>query len=315
MKLSTLIVYKNLLESMTPLDTAPIAHKTLAPVLHTVKSNDLQFSNLTERLQNQYDRVLDCLYEIDQTLEEVIENIKSLIRQHEPIYYEKSSALYQEMTAYDSVEHTLNRTYQVNDNTREFLAARIQAHGDWHHAGMIIRPAREEWINLLVGCDPLYLVDTDLKLLEPAVLRFNDQYQRRLRTYSVVESTDVEILTDLPSKQFSFCLAYYFFNFKPIEIIEAYLLEIFSKLKPGGTLAMTFNDCDRAGGVDLAERNFMCYTPGHAVIAAAKSAGFELTHRFNIDASNTWLELRRPGTLTSIRGGQTLATVMPKTNT
>lgn len=312
MKLSSLIAYKTVLEGMMPLDTAPIAHKTLAPVLHTVKSNDVQFLNLTERLQSQYDRVLDCLYDVDQTLDEIVENLKTMITQHEASYYEKSFELYQEMTEYDSVEHTLNRYYQVDDSTREFITARIQAHGDWHHAGMIIRPGREEWINFLVGCDPLYLVDTDLKLLEPAVLRFNDQYQRRLRTYSVVESTDVPILSNLPVKQFAFCLVYYFFNFKPIEIIQAYLQELFYKLKPGGTLAMTFNDCDRAGGVDLAERSFMCYTPGHAVLSMAESIGFELQQRYNLDASNTWIELRRPGQLTSLRGGQTLATIMPK---
>jgi hypothetical protein len=312
MKLSSLLAYKAILDDMTPLDTAPIAHETLAPVLHTVKTNDLQFSNLTERLQQQYNRVLDCLVDIDQTLDEVKENITTMIRQHEPSYYIKSSELYQEMTAYDSIEHTLSRRYQIDKETREFLTARIQAHGDWHHAGMIIRPGHEEWINLLVGCDPLYLVDTDLKLLDPAVLRFNDQYQRRLRTYAVTESVDAPILTDLPTGQFAFCLAYYFFNFKPIEIIQAYIVEIFSRLKPGGTLAMSFNDCDRAGGVDLAERSFMCYTPGHAVLTAAQSAGFELQQRFKIDSANTWLELRKPGELTSIRGGQTLATVMPK---
>jgi predicted methyltransferase len=109
-------------------------------------------------------------------------------------------------------------------------------------------------------------------------------------------------------------LVYYFFNFKPIEIIRAYMTEIYVKLKPGGTFAMTFNDCDRSGGVDLAERSFACYTPAHAVLSAATTAGFELHQSFKIDAANTWLEFRRPGQLTSLRGGQTLATVMPKTS-
>jgi SAM-dependent methyltransferase len=315
MKLSSLIVYKTILEGMTPLDTAPLAHDQLAPVLHTVKTNDLQFSNLTERLEQQYAQVLDCLCDFDQTLVEIKENISVMVSQHEPAYYAKSTDLYQQMCMHDSVDHILNRSYGITEENRQFLAARIQAHGDWQHAGLIIRPGREDWINLLVGCDPLYLVDTDIKLLDPAVLRFNDQYQRRLRTYAVSESVDAPILKDLPSEQFGFCLVYYFFNFKPIEIIRAYMAEIYTKLKPGGTFAMTFNDCDRSGGVDLAERGFACYTPAHAVLSAAADVGFELHQSFKIDAANTWLEFRRPGKLTSLRGGQTLATVMPKTNT
>ena len=312
MKLSSLLVYKAVLEEMMPLDTAPLAHGTLAPAVHIVKTNDLQFSNLTERLEQQYRIIVDQLCAFDQTLEEVVAEIDSMIQQYEPDYYAKSTELYQQMCSYDTVDSLLDRRLKPTETVTQFLTARIQAHGDWHHAGLIVRPGREEWINLLVGCDPLYLVDTDIKLLDPAVLRFNDQYQRRLRTYAVKESVDEPMLNALPDGQFGFCLIYYFFNFKPIEIVRAYLHELYGKLKPGGTLGFTFNDSDRAGGVDLAERGFMCYTPRRAVVAAAEAMGFEIQQSYRIDAACTWLEFRKPGQLTSMKGGQTLATLTVK---
>jgi len=312
MKLSSLLVYKSILEEMLPLDTAPLAHDTLAPAVHIVKTNDLQFSNLTERLEQQYRTIVDQLCAFEQTVESVVEEIDVIIQQYESDYYAKSTELYQQMCSYDTAESLLDRRLNPTDTVAQFIAARIQAHGDWHHAGLIIRPGREEWINLLVACDPLYLADTDSALLDPAVLRFNDQYQRRLRTYTVSESADSPMLGALPTGQFGFCLAYYFFNFKPIEIIRAYLHEIYDKLKPGGTVAFTFNDGDRAGGVGLAEHSFMCYTPRRAVMAAADALGFEIQQSYRIDAACTWLEFRKPGQLVSIKGGQTLAKLTVK---
>jgi len=312
MKLSSLIAYKNLLEEMIPLDTVPLAHDKLAPVLYTVQSNEVQFANLTEQLETDYRLVLEKLDQFDQTAEKIKNQIDSLIDQNESVYYENSSELYRQMMQYDSNEYVLNRQQPLTVEIKELIIARLQRHGDWHHAGMIIRPGHEDWINLLVGCDPLYLVDTNKELLDPAVLRFNDQYQRRLRTYEADESSTDAILKLLPQEQFAFCLVYNFFNFKPMEIVTRYLSELFYKLKPGGTVALTINDCDRAGAVKLAESGFKCYTPKSAVVEHCCSLGFELLTSFHIDAASTWLEFHRPGELTSLRGGQALAQVFSR---
>jgi hypothetical protein len=312
MKLSSLIAYKNLLEGMIPLDTVPLAHNKLAPVLYTVQSNEVQFANLTEQLEADYRLVLEKLDQFDQTAEKIMNQIDSLIDQNESVYYKNSTELYQQMMQCDSNEYILSRQQSLTVEIKELIIARLQRHGDWHHAGMIIRPGHEDWINLLVGCDPLYLVDTNKELLDPAVLRFNDQYQRRLRTYEADESSTDAILKLLPQEQFAFCLVYNFFNFKPMELVVRYLFELYHKLKPGGTIALTINDCDRAGAVKLAESGFKCYTTKSAVVEHCCSLGFELTTSFHIDAASTWLEFRRPGELTSLRGGQALAQIFSR---
>ena len=312
MKLSSLIAYKNLLEEMIPLDTVPLAHDKLAPVLYTVQSNEVQFANLTEQLETDYRSVLEKLDQFDQTAEKIKNQIDSLINLNESVYYENSSELYRQMMQCDSNEYILNRQQSLTVEIKELIIARLQRHGDWHHAGMIVRPGHEDWINLLVGCDPLYLVDTNKELLDPAVLRFNDQYQHRLRTYEADESSTDAILKQLPQEQFAFCLVYNFFNFKPMEIVTRYLFELYHKLKPGGTIALTINDCDRAGAVKLAESGFKCYTPKQAVIEHCQGLGFELTTSFHIDAASTWLEFQRPGELTSLRGGQALAQIFSR---
>jgi hypothetical protein len=41
--------------------------------------------------------------------------------------------------------------------------------------------------------------------------------------------------------------------------------------------------------------------------------GFELKFRYDDDTGpSTWIELQKPGTLTSLRGGQALAKILPK---
>jgi hypothetical protein len=322
MILSSIVAYKNYLDKITPIDGALIAHDRLAPTLHSIITNELQFPYLSHQLNQDYQTVLDSIYQFELTVDNIKDKLTDLIEQAEPSYYAESWRLYNQELYNDSTEDVLNRRFTILDDVKRFILARIQQHSNWCHAGLIIHPGHEDWINYLVGLDPLYLVAPQPrilesrilvpKILEPAVLRFNDQYKRRLRTYTVIESANTAILDQLPDSQFGFCLAYNFFNYKPLEIIKQYLNDIYQKLKPGGVLAFTFNDCDWAAGITNAERNFMCYTPGRAIISHAETLGFQIHQRYQIDSGCSWLELKRPGELTSLRGGQTLAKIVYK---
>lgn len=312
MLLSELIAYKTRLERMLPLDTAPLMHDKLAPLLHEVVENSIQFPDLTDQLQDQYNQLQQGLARFEIAADSVCDELLNLIQQYEKSYFESSHNLYTQMMEHDSVDHILSRRFNLTDHAVNFLQARIGAHSDWQHAGMIIRPGHEEWVTQMVGCDPLYLVDTSAELIEPAVLRFNDQYQRRLRTYVVNEAVDAPILERLPNSQFAYCLIYNFFHYKPLEIVQSYLRELWQKLKPGGEIGFTFNNCDTAGATALAERSFMCYTPGRLIMSYAAELGFELRQRYQIDAACTWVELRKPGNLESLRGGQSLAKINVK---
>ena len=75
---------------------------------------------------------------------------------------------------------------------------------------------------------------------------------------------------------------------------------------------MTFNDCDRDKAVMLVERRYCCYTPGKLLIQLAKTLGYEVLFQWHDNGPSTWLELKRPGTLATLRGGQTLAKILPK---
>lgn len=106
--------------------------------------------------------------------------------------------------------------------------------------------------------------------------------------------------------------AYNYFNFKPIQVIERFLIEIYQKLRPGGVVIFTYNECDRVQGIGAAENNWMCYTPGTRIRSIAEKIGYEVLANVIGEKDIAWFELRVRGPIISLRGGQTIAKILPK---
>ncbi len=306
------MAYKNVLDTLTPLSVSKFLSLKMNPILSTVTENPLRFEQLLNQLTRDYNDVFRFLKNFENTVEEIKNTIQETIDQNNASYFEKSLKNYNESISSETTEYILNRKLSIYDEIVSQLENRIHYYNNWKYVGLILRPGNEDWIQGLVGCDPLYLVDTHDNLLKPALSRFNEQYQRRLRTYTIQETTDSNRFDQLPNGQFGFCLIYNFFNYKPMEIIESYLKELYIKLKPGGIIAFTFNNCDRAEGIELFERNFMSYTPGDNVINLCQSIGYEIKDFFRLDHSCTWVEICKPGMQESLRGGQSLAKTLYK---
>lgn len=312
MKISELAAYRELLESLRPQQSDLILRSELDPVIDTVAKHANQLPQHLTVLETARSETFKGLTAFQEGMDVISEILLKQIQDLEPQYLARSYMLYEEGLKHDSTDHVLNRRFPITSTVQSYIQSRVQAHSDFHHAGMIIRPGLEDWIEHMVACDPLYVVDTNHDLFQPAKERFNPVYQGRLRYYAVRESSEEPMLDQLPDSQFGFVLAYNFFHYKPFEIMRAYLREIYQKLKPGGILCMTFNDCDRRGAVELAERMMNCYTPGRMVLGVCESEGFIIEQNYRIDAAVNWVELRKPGKYSSLRGGQALAKIVAK---
>lgn len=310
MKLSDLIKFRNQLNELDIDQARDHVRLDLSQFKHIVDSNPIQIGQYQQQVDSKFLSILNQITDFGLIIDNLKQEISKLIEEAEKPYFVESYQLYEEMTAYDSPEYILDRRPVLSKETENFLVSRLQFYTSWQYPGMIIRPGVEPFIEHLVSYDPLYLVDTDRTLLEPAICRFPIEYQQRLRSYVISESCDSEMLHKIPSEQFGMCLVYNFFNYKPLEIIRGYLREIYQKLKPGGVLILTFNDCDRPAGVDLCERHFACYMTGGLMESLAQTIGYEKVFSWNDRGPTTWLELKKPGTLTTLRGGQTLARIV-----
>ena len=312
MKLSDLVAYKTALNKLTARTAQREIELSLGKITHLVDAQSIRLGDFKQQLDNQYNTVYSNIDQFEYTLNQLKNEIQTQIEIAEKPWFQESYRLYDQEMRNDSVEHILNRRPILTEDTENYLRVRIQNYVDWQHPGMIIRPGVEKFIEDIVGYDPLYLVDQEHELLMPAFDRFPEEYQRRLRLYTVRENVDSEILDKIPHSQFGFCLAYNFFEFKPFEIVRKYMTEVYHKLKPGGTFIMTFNDCDRDKAVKLAEQRYACYTPGSLVRELATTIGYTQNFSWDNDGPTTWLELRKPGVLTSLRGGQSLAKIIKK---
>lgn len=310
MTLSSIVGYLNHLDTLGVESTAGV-NMELANISHVIQTSHIQLPDLTDELFATQDQVNLCLQQYDQTLHKIRHGVQKLIEQQEPEYFANSTNLYKAMQD-ETPEYILQRIRPIDPVNKLQLRSRLRTYTDCRYPGLVIRPSHSHWVEDLVALDPMYFVDTHMDLITPATIHYPPEYQRRLRCYVIDEFATTPIFEKLPQQQFGFVYGFDYFNFRPLEVIKQYLLEIFGLLRPGGTFFFNFNDCDRQGGVVLTEHNFCCYTPARLIYEYATQIGYEIGHHKLIDAASTWVELKKSGQLTSIRGGQVLAGIFKK---
>lgn len=265
---------------------------------------------------HQCQTVMEALSQVDRSQQQLIDlvdilrdTIASLRDQAVPHYERVSEELWRHEMANDTPEDVLGSPVLVDQDLRSRILGRVNPHARWQAPGAILRPGNLFGLNAMVAMDPLYLVDTDPGLLEPARKFFNDDYQRRLRLITVPRLETPPNLEALPPAQLGVVLAWDFFNRLPQSQVNVWLSQLWTRMAPGGRVMMTINDCERAGAIRLVERRFRCWNTATATRDAAMNLGFLIEHEEAIDSSRTWFELARPGCRISMRGGQSLGRI------
>ena len=310
MKLSQVVAYLNWLER-PDMDPAygNITDK-LDDIVHAVKNRDVQYHSTTAEIHERLADVKHSIAKFDQSLQTLKQQLRNDVDRLAPEYYTESWKRYEQEMCFETVEHLINRKLPIEFNDQESLRNTIKNYTDWRLPGMIIGARQEMLVEDMVPMDPLYLVDHNRDLIDVAMNPFTKEYKNRLRPYVINDWKDTEIFTALPSNQFGLVFAYNYFNWKPIEMIEKFLIEIYQKLRPGGALVFTYNECDNWHGVGAVEHAWMCYTPGSRIQTIARNLGYKIIERYTGSGDIAWFEMRRPGEIQSLRGGQVLAKVI-----
>jgi hypothetical protein len=310
MKLSQVIAYLNWLER-PDMDPAygNITDK-LDDILHAVKTRDVQYHSTTSELDERLSDVKHSISRFDQSLQTLKQHLRNDVDRMAPEYYAESRKRYEHEMCFETVEHLINRKLPIEFDDQESLRNTIKNYTDWRLPGMVLGARQEMLVEDMVPMDPLYLVDHDRELIKVAMSPFTKEYQNRLRPYVINDWKDTEIFTALPNNQFGLVFAYNYFNWKPIEMIEKFLTEIYQKLRPGGALVFTYNECDKWHGVGAVEHAWMCYTPGSRIQTIARNLGYKIIEQHIGTGDIAWFEMRRPGEIQSLRGGQVLARVV-----
>lgn len=311
MKLSELVKYLNLIDGPKMDPDISTTIKYLYGIVDVVANHSLQIGDTREVMAQDVINIEHAYHKFLATVNGLRDNVITQIRAREPAMFAESQRLYEQEMVFETADYIQSRKFVATNESLLELRTRIRNYGDWRLPGMIVRPIHDTFLEEMVPLDPLYLVDTMPELLAPCVAKFTAEYQRRLRVYTVNDYRQERPLEALPNDQFGFIFAFNFLNYKPISVIERYIQEFATKLRPGGHAVFTYNDCDRSQGVGLAEKSFMCYTPGHMIRSMVERSGLELVENRLDDYDLAWMDVRRPGEITTLRGAQVLAKIIP----
>ena len=190
-----------------------------------------------------------------------------------------------------------SREMFLHAETKNTILSVIGKYADWQYPGLEIGPGDGQWTDSLVACEPLYLVDIHREFLDSTVSKFNEKYRNKIRTY-VTKETELRLL---PKEQFGFVFSWNVFNFLTLDLIEQYLTEVYQILRPGGVFMFSYNNVDRPAAAALVEIGFMSYVPRRLLLEKIKEHGYEIIQTADLDETVSWVEIRKPGTLKTIK--------------
>jgi hypothetical protein len=316
MELKDLITYNNLIENI---DTAGIEdgiHKSLTQFNNDLNIQDINFDKLKESMFEKQQNILENLSGLQNDLNKFKLEMKQYISTFEQPYHIMSEEIYKKSQLNVHIRHSIAKDNNLlhNDDIKGKFFGCIKKYVSYTESCLQIAPVLGDMTDELVALDPLYLADNNIDMFSEVKINklWNPIYRKRLRYY-LIDDEEEDPLHQLPKNQLGLIVAVDWFNFKPMRIIEKYLASMMSVLRPGGVAVFTFNNCNYPKAVDKVNEMQYCYTNGNTLREFCKSIGYDVLSSYNgepdITLSTSWLEIQKPGSRTSIRGGQNLGAI------
>jgi hypothetical protein len=195
-----------------------------------------------------------------------------------------------------------------------FIKTRIGASSNWKYPGIIVYPKSKCIVDSVVASDPLYLVYAEFERIQLLISKYNVEYQRRLRLYNF----NAQEFFNLPSNQASVVVCWELFNFLSLDLIKETISKVYNWLRPGGVLFASYSNCDLIETASTLKFNDISYCNPRLITQIAVDAGFEVdlhdikTNNRNLPSYISWAELRKPGTLSTVKAHQALGEIVKK---
>ena len=315
-KLQDIVRYRAMVDSIDMDAIRRDINEKLSEVCNDLAINKFDAENLKDQLLHSHLKVLNNLEDMALDLNTFKEEINKEVKHLEAPYYEKSKEIYKNytlMSPMDKLSRLKNKDLLFHEDTTELLINAITIKVSNEYACCQLAPGYGDVTKHLVHGTPLYIVEEDKEGSVVNTDFFNQIMTNRIAWYEMNDA-DEEILAVLPQEQIGCFVVIDYFNFKSEDIIEKYLKSIYNCLRPGGTVIFTFNNCDYPNAIDKVDEMYYCYTTGTQMKKICSSIGFEILRLTAIgydelDNGISWLEIKKPGKLGSIRAAQGLASI------
>ena len=318
MQLRNLVKYKQLVENLDDKGLHKNINSKLSAMLADINLHEFDSNNLKEKMQANHLEVLKNLEDLSDNLNKFRTDLANTVKQLEQPYYQKSNTIYlenQKMSGEERRSRLRANNLINNDESRQLLVDTVDTYVSSQYPTLQLSPGYGDVTKHILAGTPLYIVDDDQIMLEQFQGEFfNDTMIKRTNFY-VMNDKDDDPLFGLPKEQIGFCVIIDYFNFKTVDIIRKYLQSLYNIMRAGGVVIFTFNNCDYPKGIDKVDEMYYCYTTESEMQTMCKELGFEiikLVARDYDERNNgiSWLEIKKPGELNTIRAVQGLAQIM-----
>lgn len=204
-----------------------------------------------------------------------------------------------------------DRILELSDDERGEIGTVLRSYTDWRYPALEIGPGDGGWTESLVAADPLYIVDRHQEFLDSTLSNFNEVYQRRLRPYLTgIHANRPEFdYSMLPEGQFGFIFAWNVVNFWPYKETKHSLKQCYNLLRAGGTMMFSFNNCDIVQCAEYAETGYKSYLTPKLLNSIFDELGFIVKQYRSTSVNVHWVEIQKPGALTTTKRHQTLGRI------
>lgn len=261
-------------------------------------------------LVDHYNRIIDL---IEKPIKELPSRLWILDNKISELSQQIFSNNYDIENYYGTIDEHRNLRKLVYSNTiKNLIQSKIFLYTDWKYPALEIGCCDGDWTQFMIAADPLYITDRYPEFLEITSSKFNSAYQNRLRKYELKNHN----LSIFPYNQFSFIFSWDYFTFISMDTMKVYLKQIFQLLRPGGVFMCNYNDGDTVNGAANAEMFYQTYMPKSILISMIESMGFETiaTIDGDKDINVSWIEIKKPGILHTIKSHQVLGKILPQDN-
>lgn len=315
MKLSSILQQKAMIDSWEADKELSALNEKISMIKDDI--NNVEVTDLSDRLTTVNDSINDLVHDMN-ALQSNINHLKlqadELMQDMSKEPLQESYARYEERKNWFNLEQAeANRLYYDqfygDREIKERFNTLITKSVSWRHPTLYIRPNSTHFLNALKASDILYVMEQcDVTEWFESVSG-PTYFEKSVRFRIIDENKNTFITQYYPPEQMGFILMENFLTFKPLEIIKQYLNESMELLKPGGHLLFTYNNCDLASGARNFENGLYCYTPGKMLRLICEEIGFEVEDDTTTNRVS-WFYLKKPGTLTSLKGGKCLGQIM-----
>ena len=316
MKLRNLVKYKQLVDSIDDIKIRRSINIKISTLLADLNTHEYDSANLKEEIEGCHLAVLKNLEELSDHLNSFKKQLNKTVETLEQPFYEKSKEIYKQRLN-DSIQAKIDR--QVfnnvlhNNEFKTLLTNRINLYVSSQYAGLQLAPGNGELTNHLVACNPLYLMDESEDMFRHIRNWRQPAYQNRLRYYNIDENQK-DLLHELPANTLGLIVVVNWFNFRPIKIIKKYLQSMMKRLRPGGVIVFTYNNCDYPKAIDKVSELYYCYTTSKKVKDLCTQLGYNIIASYDrgydeLDMGISWLEIAKPGKRNTIKKSETMGLI------